>query len=211
MEISEFLKNISVILGAISLILGIRAWKREYIGKRKIELAEETLMLFYQARDAIREIRNPFGREGEGGTRKKGAHESEGEAKILDQAYVVIERFEKREDIFNKLQATRYRFMARFGSDTEKPFLELNQVIKDIFLAAHMLGTYYWQKQGRVKMEGEEFKKHLDEMHKYEAIFWYQGDALDEIGPRIDNIIKRIEDITKEVMSEREVWFKKIF
>jgi hypothetical protein len=54
MELSEFAKNLSVIIGALALISGIRAWKREYIGKRKIELAEDTLMLFYQARDAIR-------------------------------------------------------------------------------------------------------------------------------------------------------------
>ena len=51
MELSELAKNISVIIGALTLISGIRAWKREYIGKRKIELAEDTLMFFYQARD----------------------------------------------------------------------------------------------------------------------------------------------------------------
>ena len=77
MDLTELTKNISVIIGALALISGIRAWKREYIGKRKIELAEDTLMLFYQARDAIREIRNPFGRIGEGSSRQKGDNETD--------------------------------------------------------------------------------------------------------------------------------------
>lgn len=210
MELTELAKNISVILGALALILGIRAWKREYIGKRKIELAEDTLMLFYQARDAIREIRNPFGRMGEGSSRQKSENETESETELLNRAYVVFERYQKQEETFNKLQSTRYRFMARFGRENEAPFIELNKILNDIFLAAQMLGTHYWQRQGRVRMEGDEFKKHLEEMHKYEAIFWFQGEERDEIGPRVENVIKQIENITKATLAEKDVWFKSI-
>ena len=210
MELTELAKNISVILGALALILGIRAWKREYIGKRKIELAEDTLMLFYQARDAIREIRNPFGRMGEGSSRQKSENETESETELLNRAYVVFERYQKQEETFNKLQSTRYRFMARFGRENEAPFIELNKILNDIFLAAQMLGTHYWQRQGRVRMEGDEFKKHLEEMHKYEAIFWFQGEERDEIGPIVENVIKQIENITKATLTEKDVWFKSI-
>jgi hypothetical protein len=211
MELSELVKNISVIIGALTLISGIRAWKREYIGKRKVELAEDTLMLFYQARDAIRDIRNPFGRVDEGSSRKIADNETEDETKLLNQAYVVIERYNKHEDVFNKLQSTRYRFMARFGRENEASFIELNTVLNDIFLAARMLGTYYWQRQGRVPMSGDDFKKHLDEMYKYEAIFWFMGEKRDEIGPRVEKIISQIEIITKDVLSEKDVWYRNIF
>lgn len=211
MEISELAKNISVIVGALALISGIRAWKREYIGKRKIELAEDTLMLFYQARDAISEIRNPFGSIGEGSSRQKAEHETETETKILNQAYVVFERFKKQEEIFNKLQSTRYRFMARFGRENEEPFIELNKILKDIFIAANMLGSHYWQRQGRVEMKGDEFKNHLDEMHKFEAIFWFMGEERDEIGPRVQNVITKIEGVTQKTLAEKDVWFKRIF
>jgi len=210
MEFTELAKNISVILGALALISGIRAWKREYIGKRKIELAEDTLMLFYQARDAIRNIRNPFGRIGEGSSRQKAENETESETELLNRAYVIYERYQKQEEIFNKLQSTRYRFMARFGRENETPFIELNKILNEIFLAAQMLGTHYWQRQGRVKMEGEEFKKHLEEMHKHESIFWFQGEKRDEIGPRVEKVIKQVEDITKSTLAEKEVWFKSI-
>ena len=198
MELSELAKNISVIIGALALISGIRAWKREYIGKRKIELAEDTLMLFYQARDAIREIRNPFGRVGEGSSRQKADNETASETELLNRAYVVYERYQKQQDIFNKLQSTRYRFMARFGSDSEGPFIELNKILNDIFISAHMLGTYYWPRQGRVRMEGEEFKKHLDKMHEQESVFWFQGEERDKIGRGLKTVIDNtIEDMTQ--------------
>jgi CRISPR/Cas system CSM-associated protein Csm2 small subunit len=207
----EILKSASIILAAISIILGIRAWKREFIGKRKIRLAEDALMLFYQARDAIREIRNPFGSVGEGGTRKKAENETKDETDILNKAYVVFERYNKREEIFNKLQSTRYQFMARFGRDTEKPFTELNNVLKDIFIAAQMLGSYYWKRQGRASMNSEEFKKHLDDMIEHEATFWFMGEEKDQIGKRVEGIISDIEKITRDTLTEKEIWFKKIF
>jgi len=210
MDLTELAKNISVIIGALALISGIMAWKREYIGKRKIELAEDTLMLFYQARDAIREIRNPFGRIGEGSSRQKGDNETDSETELLNRAYVVYERYQKKEKIFNKLQSTRYRFMARFGKKNEAPFIELNNILNDIFLSAQMLGTHYWQRQGRVKMEGEEFKKHLDEMHEHEATFWFQGEKRDKKGPRVEKVIEQIEDITKSTLVEKDVWFKEL-
>jgi uncharacterized protein YdcH (DUF465 family) len=210
-EIVEVLKSASIILAAISIMLGIRAWKREFIGKRKIKLAEDTLILFYQTRDAIREIRNPFGFVGEGASREKAKHETDEETNILNRAYVVFERYNKREEIFNKLQSTRYQFMARFGRHTEQPFIDLSDVLQDIFIAAQMLGSYYWKRQGRTSMNPEEFKKHLDDMHKNEATFWYMGEEKDEIGKRVNQIINDIERITKDTLTEKEIWLKKIF
>lgn len=211
MDYSELAKNISIIISALAFVSGIRAWRREYIGKRKIELAEETLMLFYQARDAIQNIRNPFGQIGEGNTRQKGEHETKEETELLNRAYVVYERYQKHEEIFNKLQSIRYRFMARFGRENDAPFIDLNTILNEIFIAAQMLGTHYWQRQGRVKMEGEEFKKHLTEMHKHEATFWFQGEEKDEIGPRVEKVIQKIENITKSTIEEKDVWFKSVF
>jgi hypothetical protein len=123
---------------------------------------------------------------------------------------VVFERYQKKEELFNKLQSIRYRFMARFGKDTEKPFTELSKIINEIFISARMLGSHYWKRQGRVKMEGDEFKKHLEGMHKHEAVFWFMGDEEDKIGPRVDSIIEQVESITKDVLEEKDIWFENI-
>ena len=47
-------------------IYGIKSWRKEFKGKRDIELAEEVLELFYKAEDAITAIRSPLGYTSEG-------------------------------------------------------------------------------------------------------------------------------------------------
>ena len=66
MDVANILESISLIIAAWAVIIGVNAWRREYIGKRRLELAEEVLSLFYEARDIIRYIRNPFGYIGRG-------------------------------------------------------------------------------------------------------------------------------------------------
>jgi hypothetical protein len=87
----------------------------------------EILALFYQAPDIINSIRSSFGYEGEGKTRKPGPNESPKDKDALDQAYVLIERYNRHVDLFSRLHALRYRFMAQFGPDTSTPFDNLNR------------------------------------------------------------------------------------
>ena len=105
MSITDLLTAISVAIAAIAFVLGINAWKREFVGKRRIELAENVLALFYEAQDIIRGMRNPFSFGDEGSTRKRSELESEEESTILDSAYVVFERYQKKEKLFAELQS----------------------------------------------------------------------------------------------------------
>ena len=193
----DFVSSISVLIAALTFIAGVSAWKREFVGKRRIELAESVLALFYEAEDAIKRIRSPFSFESEGGTRKHADNELKAESRILDQAYVVFERHQKREKLFAQIRSMRYRVMAAFGSSAAEPFDELNKIINEILLAARMLGDYYWQRQGRVEMVPEEFKKHLEEMHSYEAVFRCMNEDKDKISPRVRKVVENIESITQ--------------
>ena len=197
MDVTNILESISIIIAAWAVIIGVNAWRREYIGKRKLELAEEVLALFYEARDVISFIRSPFGFSGEGSTRNASPNETPEEKQINDRAYVVFERYNKRQDLFNKLYSMRYRYMARFikdfGKDSAKPFEDLRKIVNEIFLSARML-SYYWEQQGRrMWKDDEEFQRHLEEMHKYEAIFWEMSPDKDPIMPRVDAVISDIE------------------
>lgn len=63
MTLSDWLNVVqagSVVVAAVVAARGINTWQREYIGKRRMELAEEVLAMFYEARDAIRDVRAPF-------------------------------------------------------------------------------------------------------------------------------------------------------
>lgn len=200
MNAANVITSISVAIAAISFVSGVSAWKREFIGKRQIELAESVLAMFYEAEDAIREIRNPSSYTDEGKSRKRADFEREEESQLLDQAYVVFERYQKREKLFAELRSIKYRFMATFGSQAGEPFKEMDKILNEVFISARMLGTHYWRRQGRVQMSDEEFQKHLDAMHKHEAVFWYMGEDEDTISLRMRNVVKQVENITRDAV-----------
>lgn len=193
----EFISSILVLIAAFTFIVGVSAWRQEFVGKRRIDLAESVLALFYEAEDVIKQIRSPHSIAGEGGTRKRADNELAEESRLLDQANIVFERYQEREKLFAQIRSMRYRVMATFGSAAAEPFDELDKITNEILVAARMLGSHYWPRQGRVEMAPEEFKKHLEEMHSYEAVFWYLGDDKDQISPRVRKTVEKIEDIVK--------------
>jgi len=212
MDVANILVSISIIIAAWAVIIGVNAWRREYVGKRRLELAEEVLALFYEARDVIRYIRNPFSFVGEGSTRNAAPNESPEEKQLTDNAYVVFERYNKRQDLFNKLYSMRYRYMARFGRDSAKPFDDMHKIVNEIFISARML-PHYWKEQGqRDRKNDQEFQRHLEEMHKHEAIFWEMSPDKDPIMPRVNAVISDIEAqsnrIIEPTLSQRiKQWF----
>lgn len=203
---TAILQNISVIITLLFAIFGIDAWRREHVGKRQMELAEDVLALFYQARDVIHMVRNPMGWGGEGSTRKANPDESPEEKKALDQAYVVVERYEKHIELFSRLQTLRYRFMAQVGADKTKPFDELNMVIRDIMLAARRLGRYWVRGQHEYQSE-EQQKKHFEQVRKAKSIFWEWSEEPDPIQPTVDALVAEIETTCKAILSSKGTLF----
>jgi len=61
MAIISFLRDLSLLIGIWVAIYGIDSWRREHKGRREIELAEDVLTLFYEARDVIKYLRHFIG------------------------------------------------------------------------------------------------------------------------------------------------------
>lgn len=85
MEIANVIESFSIIIAAWTVIISLTAWRREYIGKRNLELAEDILSLFYETRDVIGSIRSPLGFVGEGSTRKASPNESHEDKEVYDR------------------------------------------------------------------------------------------------------------------------------
>lgn len=215
-DIATIAQTLSIISACWAIISGVGAWKREFIGKRKIELAEETLATFFEIKDAIRFIRNPWSSGNEGKSRQRNERESEAESQLLDRGYIVFERYEAKKDIFVRFNTLKYKFMASFGAETETIFANTNKTLNSIFTAANMLSTHYWQRQGRVHMEKGEFQKRLDEMHRHEGIFWDLQTEDDGIHKELAEIQIQLETVTKPSFEEpmrtygifTKQWFK---
>jgi hypothetical protein len=201
-ELAQFLQAISVIFAAWAVIAGVDAWKREFIGKRRIEVAEQVLAKFYELKDTVAFIRSPWSSQEEGKSRKRAESESEVDADLLDRGYVVIERYEKKQETFAEFNALKYKFMASFGAESGQLFEDTNKAVNSVFASARMLATHYWRRQGRVPMEPDEFEKHLNEMHRHEGIFWDTQVENDEIRKKLAEIQARFDAITTPCVEE---------
>ena len=207
-EISTIAQTVAIVSACWAIISGVGAWKREFIGKRKIELAEQVLAQFFEVRDAIAYIRNPFSSSDEGKTRNRSDSETEEESKILDRGYIAVERYASRANCFAQFNTMKYRFMASFGKDTEKLFADTNRALNSIFVSARELANHYWQRQGRAEMSGENYQTHLDEMHRHEKIFWDMNDDEDVIHVQLQSILSRLEAVTAPSFQEPMTLFR---
>jgi hypothetical protein len=205
-SVLECLQALAIIVACGTAIAAIGAWRREFVGKRRIELAEETLAAFFAVRDAIAFIRNPFSSSDAGKTRKQQANESPAETELLNRAYIVVERHDERKDVFAHFATLKYRFMAAVGKETESIFTETQKATNKIFIAAHMLGTCYWPRQGREPMSEAERKEHLDEMWKHEEVFWDTNEPNDAIKASLASILAKLEKVTEPAFRKKSTF-----
>lgn len=207
--IVEVVKGVSVIVACLVAVYGFDAWRREFVGKRRMELAEEVLALFYEARDVLSEIRSLWGYEGEGSTRQSRDNESPEEKAALDRAYIVVERFNKHRDTFNRIQALRYRFMAQFGTEAGVPFIRLTEIVNQVFGAAHGL-SLIWKTRLRFahqdprKPEVQEREQKWEDKHL--SVFYEFADD-DPLKPRIEDVVREIERVCSNIINSRGTLF----
>ena len=189
MQLIQFLASLATLIAACVAVYGIFKWRAEHRGAKQIDLAEETLELFYRAVDALASIRNPgsFSHETEGVEQAENERAEDFEARR--RASIVFKRFQHEQETFSRIHALRYRFMAVFGKDSIKPFDEIFAIVWEIKRSAMSLGRL-WARQ-RFATEEQE-AAHRKEVDKYEAIFW-SGLPDDPLEARISDCIKDIE------------------
>jgi hypothetical protein len=199
---SELIKNISITIASLTAIYGIDQWRREHRGKKQADLAEETLSLFYEAQDAIRYIRTPFAYGSEGSSRKSGSKESPEEKQAFDKAYVVFERFGNHNELFSKLHAIRYRFMAEFGVEAAKPFDVLQSIANEIKVSARMLAQL-WARQNRSFRNEQSEQNYFNQIQKHEAVFWDGLEKDDPINPRLKKCVEEVEKTCRDILTAK--------
>lgn len=200
-ELAQIAQSLSIIFASLFAIYGFDAWRREHIGKRRIELAEETLALFYQAKDAIESIRSSFGFEGEGATRVPGSNEKPEHKAALDQAYVLIERYNRHTELFSRIRSLRYRVMAQLGSEAAQPFDALNRVVNELLLSSHRMARLNTQRERLHETHDAQEKRHreyLDVMNIY-----YSGAEDDPISPKVQQILEDIERTCRKIIESK--------
>jgi len=183
----EIVQTLAIIAASWVAIRGVNAWEKEFQGKRKIELAEEALYLFYRAEWAVEAIRFPVYDLAQGQTRQPESDETPEQRQARDRAYVTFKKIMEQGQIFDELHKLRFRFMVRFGKENEKLFDDLKRIVDEIKVSARELAEL-WTENTNV----EEIKHH-------KSIIW-SGRADDAIKGRLEKIISDIEEICKPII-----------
>lgn len=200
MDWSKLLQQTSIFIGIWVAIYGIDSWRREHAGKRRIELAEDSLALFYEAADAIRHIRGPMSFDYETKDIEKMENESEKAYVARKNASVVFVRYNQHQELFNKLHAMRYRFMSQIGKEDAKPFEELRGITNEIISSGRRLARL-WAKDHF--QTDEQWNQHHVQTEKYEAIFWDHMSDDDPINPKLDKVITEMEATCRRVIEAK--------
>ncbi len=197
----DLIVAVAAVFTACLAYWGLSTWKQEFVGKRKIDLAEDVLTSFYEAKDIIEGIRSPLAGGGEGSTRQAGANETPEEKAAYDLAYVTLERYYSRIEFFSKFRSARYRFMTRFGKDKAAPFDDLLDAVRRVKVSASSLARLYLYMQhahGNRERE-EDLQKKIE---KHDAIIYFGGDD-DEIACQVEKAVEDIEKLCRAIIDHK--------
>jgi hypothetical protein len=192
----EIIKLISAIIALIFAIYGINEWYFSHVWKHKIDLAEETLALFYEIVDIIKYMRGPHHNLSETEDLKRHENENDIHYKLRRDAYVPIARYNKNLDVFARFKSIKYRFKSLFGNRSVKPFYDLESVLDQIKISSKNLERY-WPKNNQTEKDRHISKKIVDES---ELIIWDHGED-DKINKKLKEILSEIEDVCRPIIT----------
>ena len=199
MELTEILRDVTVIIGICIAVYNINSWRREHIGKRKIELAEDTLTLFYEAVDVIHYLRSPFSFTSETEDIKQMNGESENANQARKNAGVLLKRYNEHQELFSRIHAMRYRFMVQIGIKEAKSFDELRKITIELITSARRLSRLWARSDFRNE---EQAIKHQQDVEKYESAFWEGLAENDPINSRLKKVLLDIERICYKIIGQ---------
>lgn len=202
MALEETVKIVSTLIQAGAILVtayfaskGLNVWRRQLIGKRKIEVAEETLIATYRVQRALIHVRDSGSFGGEGSSRPRTADEPDETTRLRDSYYVPLERIQKYKDDIAQFSKVRVLAQVYFGPEADKPFDEILQVFNRVAFASRTLTSTLNQRMGRA---GERMQPMAD---RWEAEIWARNDD-DEISKAVRNAAREIEGLCRPHLKE---------
>lgn len=128
-------------LALLTWTLGFWAWRYQLRAKRRTELAEEALLAFAHAVDAMSAIRAPISFAGEHAALRKELGEPE-DKKLPGEDYrIILWRLDRRNERFAELRRVQLLCKYHFGDAAHDAFEHLHKARHQVWVAAHMGAT----------------------------------------------------------------------
>lgn len=120
-------------------IKNLSAWRNERVGGRRMDLAEEALVQFYQIENAFNVIRSPMGDMSEHEDREVEAGESPEQKHNRNIAHSIWKRMQAQSDLFSNFFTTGLKLRAVFGQDIYDVCVEVRKCFGEVRAAAQTL------------------------------------------------------------------------
>ena len=190
-DITSIIQAFAVSVVAIPAFLGLNSWRKEHVGKRKVQLAEETLSATYELQSVIEWVRHPASWGDEGNQRPNREEEPVNRRHLNDAYYSRIARLKAESKQFSSLKAIKPIFRAYFGDEAEASLQVLFTTRNQINLAVAALIN---------QRDGDELPQDL--RRHYESIIWdfSSPDQPDEIRRDVNRAVSEIEAICVPIL-----------
>ncbi len=172
-----------------TLFLGLIGWRIQLIGKRRTEIAEEALLAFAHAVDAVTAIRSlaTWSHEQEAVRKKAGMSADE---RMRGEVYLVtLWRIGEHREKFAALRKLQLLCRYHFGEDASRPFDDLHGQVHRVALAANMAAS-------TARDDPKNLVSLCREM-KWEAAIWEGYGRPDDLAEKVDAAKRDLEAILK--------------
>jgi hypothetical protein len=132
--IASLVTGIAAAVAAGYGIYSLNAWRREAVGRRRVEVAESTLASFYHVRELIYDARSSLVFAGE-----MQAEEGEDEEVAKLSEYAIWRRLRRGWTDITDWRAKKHVFTAFFGPVDPDPYREIERAIDSISAAVDAL------------------------------------------------------------------------
>jgi hypothetical protein len=194
--ILSYLEKISIIFASIVAIWGIKKWHNEYIGKKKIDIAEEVLSVFYEIEGAFKHIRSPFVSPNE----ENNIDIDDNFNHVVKISNIALNRYNNHKDLFSKFYKLKSKFKIYFEEENHKVFKELDECIIELLVAIEDIRFYEnirKEMRGKTKIEySEEENNYLKD---YNIII---SNSKDDFKAKINSIVSETEKLCKKIISK---------
>jgi hypothetical protein len=194
--VGTMLQGIFVGAATVGGFLAFNNWKREQIGRRKMEVAEEALALMYEVQDAFRLIRSRHISRAEAVTigEETVADFERGDSLLFYR--MPLKRIEKYYELFQRAYSFRPKVRVLLGISASAQLSSLLKVRKDVEDSAEMLLSMMKLLQDRVTDRDEaDMRQFLSELRA--DVLASANEENDPIMKKVNHAVKEMERITR--------------
>lgn len=140
-QLLQTIQTVFIAAAGIAAWRGVDTWRRQLSGKRRMEIAEETLTAIYEARNVLTWARNGMSFEGEAyfGDEPVEGEERDRIARLRDSYYVPVARLSKQHEVFSKLSTQEHLCAIYFGETVRSHFAQIRDVHTRVAISARAL------------------------------------------------------------------------